>query len=143
RTCDTERTAKACGPGALVAGAKVADDDPRATVTQKPVSPGRARYRPLTPSRRECRCFGFIFGDYTPVLSTLAHGAAGAARHPAFPAPSSSFRGRVFCNDSGASASRECDGAPYTHLPRCELPREISCQAAISSVMQADSHSEK
>src|ERR1700756_1985324 len=68
------RTAKACGPGALVAGAKFADDDLRATVTQKPVSPGRARYRPLTPSRRECRCFGFICGDYTCVLSTLHTG---------------------------------------------------------------------
>jgi hypothetical protein len=28
-------------------------------------------------------------GDYTRVLSTLAHEAAGAAKHPAFPAPSS------------------------------------------------------
>ncbi len=42
-----ERTAKACGPGALVAGAKLADDDLQVTVTQKPVSPGRARYKPL------------------------------------------------------------------------------------------------
>src|SRR6516225_3932580 len=32
--------------------------------------------------------FGFICGDYTCVLSTLAHKAAGAAKHPAFPAPS-------------------------------------------------------
>src|SRR5215475_15860457 len=82
------RTAKACRPGALAAGAKVAEDDPQATVTQKPVSPGRARHSPLTPSRRECRCFGFICGDYTCVLSTIAHKAAGAAKHPAFPAPS-------------------------------------------------------
>jgi hypothetical protein len=65
------RTAKACGPGALVAGAKFAEDDPRATVTQKPVSPGRARRSLLKPSRRECRCFGFICGDYACVLSTL------------------------------------------------------------------------
>src|ERR1700740_1135175 len=83
------RTAKACGPGALVAGAKLAEDDPQATVTQKPVSPGRARHSPLTPSRRECRCFGFICGDYTCALSTIAHKAAGAAKHPAFPVPSS------------------------------------------------------
>src|ERR1700758_2659525 len=83
------RTAKACRPGALAAGAKFAEDDPQATVTQKPVSPGRARYRPLTPLRRECRCFGFICGDYTCVLSAIAHKAAGAVEHPAFPAPSS------------------------------------------------------
>jgi hypothetical protein len=50
-----ERTAKACRPGARMAGAKVADDDLQATVTQKPVSPGRARHSALTPSRRECR----------------------------------------------------------------------------------------
>src|ERR1700751_1987274 len=87
------RTAKACGPGALVAGAKLAEDDPQATVTQKPVSPGRARHSPLKPSRRECRCFGFICGDYTCVLSTNAHKAAGAAKHPAFPAPSFSIEG--------------------------------------------------
>jgi hypothetical protein len=57
------------------------------TVTQKPVSPERARDKPLTPLRRECRCFGFICGDYARVLSTLAYEAAGAAEHPAFPAP--------------------------------------------------------
>src|ERR1700758_3599303 len=89
------RTAKACRPGALAAGAKFAEDDPQATVTQKPVSPGRARYRPLTPSRRECRCFGFICGDYTCALSTIAHKAAGAAKHPAFPAPSHSIEVRL------------------------------------------------
>ena len=88
-----ERTAKACGPGALVAGANPRVEEPGGTVTQKPVSPGRARYRPLTPSRRECRCFGFICGDYTCVLSTIAHKAAGAAKHPAFPAPSSFIEG--------------------------------------------------
>src|ERR1700756_4418383 len=66
-----ERTAKACGPGALVAGANPRVEEPGGTVTQKPVSPGRARDKPLTPLRRECRCFGFICGDYTRVLSTL------------------------------------------------------------------------
>jgi hypothetical protein len=52
------RTAKACRPGALVAGAKPAKAISLVTVTQKPVSPGRARRSLLTPSRRECRCFG-------------------------------------------------------------------------------------
>ena len=33
-------------------------DDAQATVTQKSVSPGRARHSPLTPSRREGRSFG-------------------------------------------------------------------------------------
>ena len=51
-----KRTAKACGPGAPVAGAKfVGSMIPQVTVTQKPVSPGRARDKPLTPLRREGR----------------------------------------------------------------------------------------
>jgi hypothetical protein len=57
------RTAKACRPGALVAGAKLAEDDPQATVTQKPVSPGRARHSPLKPLRRECRIVRRTCGD--------------------------------------------------------------------------------
>jgi hypothetical protein len=39
--------------------------DAPATVTQKPVSPGRARRSLLTPSRRECRC------SASPVVTTL------------------------------------------------------------------------
>jgi hypothetical protein len=101
------RTAKACGPGALVAGAKFADDDLQATVTQKPVSPGRARYKPLTPLRRECRYFGFSCSDCAGVLLIFAHWAMGAAKHPAFPAPSR-FRGRP-TQDSGENAPRECE----------------------------------
>jgi hypothetical protein len=49
---------------------------------------GEHANKPLTPLRRECRCFGFICGDYTCVHSTIAHKAAGAVKHPAFPAPS-------------------------------------------------------
>jgi hypothetical protein len=113
QTCDVMRTAKACGPGALVAGAKLASDDLQATVTQKPVSPGRARDKPLTPSRRECRCFGFICGDYTCVLSTIAHKAAGAAKHPAFPAPSLLSRDASMIQSSGAIAPRGCGRASF------------------------------
>jgi hypothetical protein len=107
------RTAKACGPGALEAGANPRVEEPGGTVTQKPVSPGRARYRPLTPSRRECRCFGFICGDYAHVLSTLAHGAAGAAKHPAFPAPS------VFARVIGSRLGREAAAGMRTCVLRC------------------------
>src|ERR1700756_3565629 len=119
------RTAKACGPGALVAGAKFADDDLRATVTQKPVSPGRARYSPLTPSRRECRCFGFICGDYTCVLSTIAHKAAGAAKHPAFPAPS--FFSRV-CVASKLGRVSATGMRSRDHLPEYKLGVDCSSE---------------
>jgi hypothetical protein len=82
QTATRERTAKACGPGALVAplGQK-----PGGTVTQKPVSPGRARHRPLTPSRRECRCFGFICGDYTRVLISPCTRGCGCSETPGIP----------------------------------------------------------
>jgi len=106
------RTAKACRPGAPVAGANPQGQamsalrptrrEPGGTVTQKPVSPGRARHSPLTPSRRECRCFGFSCSDYAGVLLIFAHWAMGAAKHPAFPAPSS-LRGRRTMHHSGIS----------------------------------------
>jgi hypothetical protein len=102
------RTAKACGPGALAAGAKPRGMTREATVTQKPVSPGRARRSLLTPSRRECRCFGFSCSDYAHVLPSFAHEAMGAARHPAFPAPSLFEGGR--CTHSGILCRGNADG---------------------------------
>jgi hypothetical protein len=44
----------------------------------------------VKPSRRECRNVRLTCGDYSCVLSLFAHKAAGAVRHPAFPAPSDS-----------------------------------------------------
>jgi hypothetical protein len=70
-------------------------------VTQKPVSPGRTRYKPLTPLRGECRCFGFTCSDFAGVLLIFAHWAMGAAQAPGIPC-ALSFRGRTFCNNSGA-----------------------------------------
>ena len=82
------RTAKACGPGTpgLVLSLR---DVSWMTVTKRSWTPGRARRSLLKPSRRECRCFGFICSDYACVLLSFAHKAAGAAKHLAFPAPSS------------------------------------------------------
>jgi hypothetical protein len=130
----------------------------QATVTQKPVSPGRARYKPLTPSRRECRCFGWTCGEYACVLSAIAHKAAGAAKHPAFPAPSS-LEGD-FWHHSGANSAagmRRCvlgclkmfirrqpyplvipgrpKGEPGIHIPRRAWPlghsRNIEATSAL------------
>src|ERR1700741_3440294 len=78
------RTEQGGGPGALVAGARLAEDDPQVTVTQKPVSPGRARHSPLTPSRRECRCFGFICGDYLCAFYHRTQGC-GCSQTPGIP----------------------------------------------------------
>src|SRR5579871_2696305 len=102
-----KRTAKACGPGALAAGAKFCGTFRKATVTQKPVSPGRARDKPLTPLRRECRCFGFSCSDYAHVLPSHLHVRLWVRlEHLAFPAPSR-LRGRP-TQDSGEISPREC-----------------------------------
>ena len=100
------RTAKSCGPGAprLASSRQVmtAGDG-----GNNAWSPGRARRKLLKPSRRECRCFGWTCGDYACVLLPFAHKAAGAAKHPAFPAPSAS-RGTKSTQNPGAIAPREC-----------------------------------
>ena len=70
-------------------------------------SPGRARRKLLKPSRRECRCFGWTCGDYACVLLPFAHKAAGAAKHPAFPAPSVVLRDKIDAK-LGRIAPREC-----------------------------------
>jgi hypothetical protein len=64
---------------------QVCRDDLQATVTTRSWTPGRARRSLLTPSRRECRCFGFICGDYACVLLSIAHKAAGVAQTPGIP----------------------------------------------------------
>src|SRR5215467_9080758 len=66
---------------------------------------GESSEKAAEPLRRECRCFDFICGDYTRVLSTLAHEAAGAAKHPAFPAPSF-CRGQTFRSLGCVSVAR-------------------------------------
>ena len=53
----------------------------------KPGTPGRVRHRPLKPLRRECRTVWLTCGDDSRVF-LVAREAAGAAKHPAFPAPS-------------------------------------------------------
>src|SRR5215475_9762136 len=57
---------------------------PQVTVTQKPVSPGRARHSLLKPSRRECRCFGFICGDYLCAFYHCTQGC-GCSQTPGIP----------------------------------------------------------
>src|ERR1700740_438523 len=94
-----KRTAKACGPGALVAGANPRVEEPGGTVTQKPVSPGRARSSLLRPLRREFRCFGFICGDYLCAFYQCTQGC-GCSQTPGIPcalleAPCRSKLGRL------------------------------------------------
>ena len=130
-TSVAKRTAKACGPGALVAGAKLADDDLLATVTQKPVSPGRARYKPSTPSRRECRCFGFACSDYACVLLSSRTQGCGCSQTPGIPC-TLSFSRAAEKHSSGVIAPRECTRLfQWDVIPGCAVSRRpgmtISC----------------
>jgi len=105
----------------LAAGVKSAEATPRATVTTKPVSPGRARRSLLTPSRRECRCFGLTCSDYAHVLFHSAHEAMGAAKHLAFPVPSAFSRETYFVK-LGRIVPRERENVSVTR----EAPEVLS-----------------
>ena len=60
---------------------------------QQSLVSGESAEKAVKPSRRECRCFGFTCGDLSLCAFPYARKAAGAAQHPAFPAPSV-FEGR-------------------------------------------------
>src|SRR5579872_7037268 len=82
------RTAKSWRPDTptLVSSRR---DDPSVMVARKPGSPGRPRRKPLKPAARGMPgVSGEARGDYTRVLFVFAREAAGALKHPAFPAPS-------------------------------------------------------
>src|ERR1700758_1021048 len=98
------------------AGAKFAGDDLASDVDYEVTDTGKSAKQPLTPSCRECRLFGFACSDYAGVLSLTACQAAGAAQHPAFPAPSPISR-VCFGNDSGAKrAAGMLIHAPFSSL---------------------------
>src|SRR5262249_19285015 len=81
--------------------------NPLVTVTQKPVSPGRARHSLLKPSRRECRCFGFICGSNLCAFYQCTQGC-GCSQTPGIPCALFFFRGRLACTTRVLFASREC-----------------------------------
>ena len=70
------------------AGIKLCGRFREATVANKPGAPRRSRIS-RKPSRRECRLFSAHLYDLRAFLAThCTQGLAGAAEHPAFPAPS-------------------------------------------------------
>jgi hypothetical protein len=83
------RTAKPCGPDTptLVSSLRRRVRVARVTVARKPGSPRRARSKPLKPLRREGRRVSAVPVVPAPCFFSRT-GAAGASRHPAFPAPS-------------------------------------------------------
>jgi hypothetical protein len=114
RRAARKRTAKSCGPDAPT----LASSGPRCFRIvacdggKKARSPGRARRKPLKPSA--CGNAGLARcdrGDYARVVLIFPTRGCGCACRPAFPTPS---LGGTMKQDSGAFASRECEGAPWT-----------------------------
>jgi len=95
QTCDAFADGQVVWSWRPWAGAKFVGDDPANDGDYEVTDTGESTKQPLTPSRRECRCFGFTCGEFACVLLHFAHKAAGAAKHPAFPAPSSILRDEV------------------------------------------------
>jgi hypothetical protein len=122
------RTAKPCGPGAPMQAlsswdmsymTRLADDGGK-----KARSPGRARSKPLKPSRRECRTIAVCPWLLTPVLSCCT-GGHGCNAHPAFPAPSA-FRWAFFFAQLGRAAPRE--SGITSGCRHCEEQRDEAIQ---------------
>jgi hypothetical protein len=84
----------------------------------KAQSPGRARRKPLKPSRRECRSNGLTCGDFARVLVSFAREAAGAADASGIPC-ALSVRGTLLSEELGQDrVARTSNRAVYT--PECE-----------------------
>jgi hypothetical protein len=83
---------------------------------KKARSPERARSKPLKPfAQGMLECFGEPVVT-TRMLSTFAYEAAGAHKHPAFPAPSV-YGGIVFAK-LGQDLLRECGGVSWLPVRR-------------------------
>src|ERR1700739_2481299 len=78
--------------------------------------------------------------DYAHVLSPVAHEAMGAAKHPAFPAPSSTFEGQTVYNNTRARMRRgtvdacRCSSERRTTTPVCHHAERAMRAAPFSAV---------
>ena len=110
----SKRTEKACGPGAPTLALSFVDDDPQDDGGKRARSPGRARSKPLKPSRGESR-----LKPSEPVVtrlvcfSTFAREAAGAAGTRLSPRPLFS---RVLSSHNSDATRRE---KAELHPPGC------------------------
>jgi hypothetical protein len=93
------RTAKLCGPDIPTLMSSFAAIR-KATVANKPGHRGEHRAAVNTIAQG-MSMFRLTWSDYACVLTFIAHKAAGAAKHPAFPAPSV-FRATVQSQNSDA-----------------------------------------
>src|SRR5579872_3372567 len=110
------RTAKPRGPDISTPISSLRRDDVADDGDKKARSPGRAWSKPLKPTARGMPgVSGEARGDYTRTLFYFACEAAGALKHPAFPAPSD-IGGTMSWHHPGGIPSREGGACPN---PRC------------------------
>src|SRR5579872_5129363 len=109
------RTAKPRGPDISTPISSLRRDDVADDGDKKARSPGRAWSKPLKPAARGMPgVSGEARGDYTRTLFHFACEAAGALKHPAFPAPSV-FEGKISARTRvrkhrGKVKPRHCEG---------------------------------
>jgi hypothetical protein len=99
------RTAKPCGSDPPTLGSSFAAIR-KAMVANRP-GHQEERGAAVNTIAQGMSMFRLSCSDYACVLLIFAHKAAGAAKHPAFPAPSA-FGGHRLRNNPDAPASREC-----------------------------------
>ena len=128
------RTAKSCGPDAPTLVSSRREATFAGDGGKKARSPGRARYKPLKPLRREGR--DESGGPVVTTLVCLFHfrtRGCGCNGHPAFPAPSVS--GRAVIHPLGRYS--RCGKTEVCLLPRpvpgCHAPRRRGSQYAVAS----------
>jgi hypothetical protein len=118
QTNGTTRTAKSCGPDASVVGVKSRGGLASPTGRTKPYSrgdgvkqarsPGRARYKPLKPLRREGRSVSAEPVCSCACFCTVLHTRPRVQRAPGFPCALFGAEGFVTTRATRAAGSRRC-----------------------------------
>ena len=108
------RTAKLRGPVAPTLATKLATMLTHRGLRRWQTSIGSPRRAPISrkPSRREGRCDYRLYLWFSRSRKFLLRGSPGACGHPAFPAPSPSFRGQTISKTRARRAGRE--GGPVS-----------------------------
>src|SRR3569833_1285588 len=104
RTNNSIRTAKSCGPGAPTLALSLWSRLTRATVANKPGTPGTTTYKPFNHCAGKAGYAADLW--FCRVLFCCTR-TMGISRYPAFPAPSVVTR-VIHWQSSGASAPRDC-----------------------------------
>jgi len=120
RTCDAFADGQVAWFWRPWAGAKPASDDLAGDGDYEVTDTGKSAKQPLTPSRGECRCFGFTCSDLSLCAFSLRTQGCGCSTTPGIPCA-------LFC-------LREEVGAKLGHiLPRDRYNMSLRCHARFPS----------